>query len=237
MTSQFTLWQYLDFFIRLIVAGLCGVIFGFERNKRSKDAGIRTHFIVCCAAALVMIVSKYAFVDLTGVGGTMFNGTSGADPARVAAQVVSGISFLCAGVIFKNGSTVRGLTTAAGIWATAGIGLAIGAGMYALGIFTTVAIQLIQFILHRYQIGVDTMAAAKVRFNIDKASPFKAQLFKQFEDWKMHTDGLSVNEEPDGTLTYELQIKYPMSMGLDTIMLFFENNSSELKNYSVSNMT
>ena len=128
LNSQFTLVQNLDFLLRILAACFCGACIGFERTKRFKEAGIRTHIIVCCAASLIMIVSKYGFADLTNAGGGVFNGTRGADPARIAAQVVSGISFLGAGVIFKNGSAVKGLTTAAGIWATAGIGLALGAG-------------------------------------------------------------------------------------------------------------
>ncbi len=77
-----------------------------------------------------MIVSKYAFLDCVTL-----DGLRGADPARIAAQVVSGISFLGAGVIFKNGNSIRGLTTAAGMWGTAAIGMAVGAGMYWLGLF------------------------------------------------------------------------------------------------------
>lgn len=96
---------------------------GLERTKRLKEAGIRTHCLVCCASALIMIVSKYAFADLS-VGDAFFFGDRGADPARIAAQVVSGISFIGLAVIYRNGSTLKGLTTAAGIWATAGIGLA-----------------------------------------------------------------------------------------------------------------
>ena len=126
LNSQFSIAQNLDFFLRILLACLCGAGIGFERSRRLKEAGIRTHVIVCCAAALLMIVSKYGFADLTSATGEVFAGTRGADPARVAAQVVSGISFLGAGVIFKHGNTIKGLTTAAGIWATAGIGLAIG---------------------------------------------------------------------------------------------------------------
>ena len=144
LNSQFSLAQNLDFFIRIAVACLCGACIGLERSKRYKEAGIRTHIIVCCAASLLMIVSKYGFADLTDASGAFFNGIRGADPARIAAQVVSGIGFLGAGVIFKHGSTIRGLTTAAGLWATAGIGLAVGAGLYGLGIFTTVLLALVQ---------------------------------------------------------------------------------------------
>ena len=130
LNSQFSLLQNLDFFIRILVAGLCGFVLGVERSRRFKEAGVRTHMIVCCGAALVMIVSKYGFADLTSATGEAFNGTRGADPARLAAQVVSGVGFLGAGMIFKNGGSVTGLTTAAGIWAAAGIGLAIGSGMH-----------------------------------------------------------------------------------------------------------
>ena len=130
LIRQFTWQQTLDFFIRILLACICGAAIGFERSRRFKGAGIRTHIIVCCGAALIMIVSKYGFADLTSALGVNFNGTRGADPARVAAQVVSGISFLGAGVIFKNNGVVKGLTTAAGLWVTAGIGLAMGSGMY-----------------------------------------------------------------------------------------------------------
>ena len=114
MNSQFSLWQNVDFFLRIAAACVCGACIGAERSKRYKEAGIRTHIIVCCASALLMIVSKYGFADLTDPAGAMYSGIRGADPARIAAQVVSGISFLGAGVIFKHGNAVRGLTTAAG---------------------------------------------------------------------------------------------------------------------------
>ena len=85
----------------------CAACIGFERSKRFKEAGVRTHIIVCCAAALIMIISKYGFADLTAADGAVYNGTRGADPARVAAQAVSGISFLGAGVIFKTATPSR----------------------------------------------------------------------------------------------------------------------------------
>lgn len=102
-----------------------------------------------------MVISKYGFTDMTDALGHTFAGTRGADPARVAAQVVSGISFLGAGVIFKNGNTVKGLTTAAGIWATAAVGLACGSGMYYIAIFVTVLIVIIQLLMHRFNVGND----------------------------------------------------------------------------------
>ncbi len=133
----------LSWIVRIFIASVCGFIVGLERKARSKEAGIRTHAIVCMAAALMIIVSKYGFSDPSGVG------TRDADPARIAAQVVSGIGFLGAGIIFVRRDILHGLTTAAGIWATAGIGMAIGAGMLILGSVSTAVLVLIQVILHR----------------------------------------------------------------------------------------
>ncbi len=106
-----------DFILRLLLASALGAVIGLEREYRAKEAGLRTHFLVAMGSALFMIVSKYAF---DGIG----------DPSRVAAQVVTGIGFIGAGTIIIQKQFVRGLTTAAGLWATAGIGLAAGGGLY-----------------------------------------------------------------------------------------------------------
>ena len=173
------LWRYGDYFLRLLVACLCGAAIGLERTKRFKEAGMRTHIIVCCTAALVMIVSKYGFADLTLPDGELYSGTRGADAARIAAQVVSGISFLCAGVIFKNGSTAKGLTTAAGLWGTACIGLTIGSGMWIMGLFATVIISALQIIMHRYTVGADSYQSTRLKFTAIQTDRFQAE----FDAW------------------------------------------------------
>ena len=145
-----TVFDNLEFFIRILLSAVLGALVGLERTKRQKEAGIRTHCIIACAAAVFMILSKYAFVDPASA-----LGTRGVDGARIAAQVVSGISFLGAGVIFKNGNSIRGLTTAAGIWATSAIGMAIGAGMYWVGLITTVIMMVAQVVLHRFPVAGD----------------------------------------------------------------------------------
>ena len=122
----------IEFVIRLVVAGAMGALVGLDREYRAKEAGYRTHFLVSLGSALIMIVSQYGFTEVLGKEGI------GLDPSRIAAQVVSGIGFIGAGTIILNKQIVRGLTTAAGIWATAGIGLAIGAGMYGLGVSATI---------------------------------------------------------------------------------------------------
>lgn len=125
------LWLIVD----LCVAALLGFIIGFERKLRFKEAGIRTHTIVCVGSALIMVISKYAFKD-------------DYDSARVAAQIVSGVGFLGAGMIVYRQNGVSGLTTAAGVWTTAGVGMACGGEMYALAGGATILIVVLQCLFH-----------------------------------------------------------------------------------------
>lgn len=127
---------FWDFALRLFVAGAMGILIGLEREYRAKEAGYRTHFLVALGSALMMIVSQYGFMDV------LKTDLIRVDPSRIAAQVVSGIGFIGAGTIILQKQIVRGLTTAAGIWATSGIGLAVGAGMYAIGIAATLLVLL-----------------------------------------------------------------------------------------------
>lgn len=133
-----------DFILRLFIAGALGAIIGLDREYRAKEAGYRTHFLVSLGSALIMIVSQYGFQQI------ILEDSVTLDPSRIAAQVVSGIGFIGAGTIIIQKQFVRGLTTAAGIWATAGIGLACGAGMFAISIaatvLTLVGLELLSFI-------------------------------------------------------------------------------------------
>src|SRR5476651_603789 len=121
-----------ELLLRIALAGLLGALIGVERQLRAKEAGLRTHILVCIGSAMFMLVSKYGFTDLLAQGHNI-----ALDPSRISAQVVSGIGFLGAGTIMLNKQFVRGLTTAAGLWVTAAIGLIIGSGMYAIGIYGT----------------------------------------------------------------------------------------------------
>jgi putative Mg2+ transporter-C (MgtC) family protein len=141
----------LEFLLRIFCAAILGGIIGLEREYRAKEAGFRTHFLVALGSALFMIVSAYGFSDVQ-----MSEMTSRWDVSRVAAQVVSGIGFIGAGTIIfrKAENIVSGLTTAAGLWVTAAMGLACGGGMYILAIGSTVMVLLgleaFNYFLHKF---------------------------------------------------------------------------------------
>lgn len=207
LNSQFSIAQNLDFFLRILLACLCGAGIGFERSRRLKEAGIRTHVIVCCAAALLMIVSKYGFADLTSATGEVFAGTRGADPARVAAQVISGISFLGAGVIFKHGNTIKGLTTAAGIWATAGIGLAIGSGMIVVGIFTTIVVAVLQICMHRLH--TEPSQTSHVQFTVTGSGEFPTRFADFLSEHRVQIVQSNVSRQEDGSALFDVTLRAP----------------------------
>lgn len=141
--STFKLESFFPYLLGLVTAVICGALIGVERTFRQKEAGIRTHIIVALGSALIMIVSKYGFFDIVGLADHV-----NLDGSRLAAQVVTGISFLGAGIIVYKG-TVKGLTTAAGVWTTAGIGLAAGAGMYGIAVYATLILLIVQIVIHK----------------------------------------------------------------------------------------
>lgn len=119
----------IDIIIRIILSCILGGLIGLERESLNKSAGFRTHILVCVGSALIMIVSQEIYF--------MYQGKTALDPGRIAAQVVSGIGFLGAGTIMREGATVKGLTTAASLWVVAGVGLAVGSGLYFSALVTT----------------------------------------------------------------------------------------------------
>lgn len=134
-------WQ--EMLLRLALAVLLGGIIGFERERNASTAGLRTHMLVSLGAALAIIVSAFGFNDVLG------HAHVDLDPSRIAAQVVSGVGFLGAGaiLIMHRFEVVRGLTTAAGLWTVAAIGLAVGSGLYVAAIGATIIAWLILFVL------------------------------------------------------------------------------------------
>ena len=230
LQGQFSPVESLELLVRLVVACICGAAIGFERSRRLKEAGLRTHLIVCCASALMMIVSKYGFADLTN--GAL--GTDGADPARIAAQVISGVSFLGAGVIFHNGNTTKGLTTAAGLWATSGIGIAIGSGLYFVGIFATLLLAVIQIVLHKHAGNMDTVSTMELKFTVDNTPEFRSAVNTYLDDLDAEILERKIKFDGD-TASYNLTLRTAENISIDELSTFLESKGN-VKNISLTSI-
>lgn len=139
--------EYLElqgiFFLRMLLACVCGIVLGIERQHRTKSAGVRTHLMIAIASALMMLISKYGFLDIIGTQ----EGVS-VDVSRVAAGIITGIGIFGGVIYIGKMGTASGVTTIAGVWVTVGIGMACGAGMYLLSIGTTAIVLIFQYALH-----------------------------------------------------------------------------------------
>lgn len=142
--------MYWDFILRIFIAGILGGVIGLEREYRSKEAGFRTHLLVALGSALFMILSHSGFGEILARGDTNIS----LDPSRIASQVVTGIGFIGTGIIIFQKHVVRGLTTAAGLWVTAAIGMTCGSGMYLIAVSATVMVlaclEILYLILRRF---------------------------------------------------------------------------------------
>ncbi len=193
----------LEFFGRLILAGLCGAAVGYERKRSMKGAGVRTHFIVAMAAALIMTVSKYGFMDVASLPG------HSVDTSRVAASIVSGVGFLGAGLIFVRKYTINGLTTAAGVWATSAIGMAIGGGMYVLGVLGTAIILLAQVFLHKRWRFMHVPSTEQIFLVVSNAAESIPAIHALFEKNKMKILNIKMEALSDGNTSLDFIIKVP----------------------------
>ncbi len=209
-------WEYM---LRLATACLCGACVGFERSRRFKDAGVRTHVMVTLGAALIMVVSKYGFQDIPAL--EMMK----VDASRVASNVVTGVGFLGAGVIFFKGSTIKGLTTAAGLWTTAGIGLALGSGMYFIGIASAVIMIIAQFFLHRVFKSIDSYSTSEISVSIENEKgaieEFKGQLEK--ENLVIQSCKIIKDREED-VIKLKATVRMPHDMEFEDVVRIVEHN-------------
>lgn len=193
----------LEFLLRILLSGICGCLIGYERDNRLKEAGIRTHLIVALAASMMMVVSKYGFSDVLSLEGVAL------DPSRIAAQIVSGVGFLGAGMIFVRGNTVNGLTTAAGIWATAGIGMAIGSGLYLVGIISTAFILFIQTLLHKKYKWFRIPITETLQLHIKTGALSVTQLKEDLIKWNLDIINLKAENLDNGYTEIKLVFKLP----------------------------
>ena len=132
-----------DVILRLVLAVFLGGLIGLEREVRQRGAGLRTHILVCIGSTLIMLTSLYVF--------DIYKDIVNLDPGRIAAGIITGIGFLCAGTIIRYGGTVKGLTTAASLWVTAGVGMAAGCGFYSAALFATLIVFTVLFFLRKLE--------------------------------------------------------------------------------------
>ena len=223
--------QYLEFCLRLVLAFVAGALIGLERSHRFKEAGVRTHLMVCFTAALIMLISKYGFADLGKTGNMEYLGLKGADSARIAAQAVSGISFLCAGVIIKVGSSIKGLTTAAGIWMTASLGLALGAGMYIVSGFTLALILLLQYVLCGIKLGADSYDGYHLKFVVRNEEDFSSLLVKQLESWGAQVTEGTISWKRGDTEEFDFVVRRIGEIRYEDIREFIDGNPNVVSFY------
>ncbi len=212
--------NYLDFLLRIVMAMLCGGLVGLEREKRLKNAGLRTHIIVAIASCLMMIVSKYGFMDVVGIEGLRLS----ADASRVAHGVVSAIGFLGAGVIFVKRESVVGLTTAAGLWATVGIGITIGAGMYSIGLFATALILFVQWALHGRHAKSHSQNSGSITSNITKHGITIAQLTQYMDKYEVALKEMAITRDEDGCSIVKAEVLFKPDDSIIELMTEFEKS-------------
>ena len=207
--------------IRMLIACLCGACIGLERSKRQKDAGVRTHIIVSLGSALMMLVSKYGFFDIL-----QYNGLS-ADASRVAANVITGVGFLGAGMIFIRNASIKGLTTAAGIWTTSGVGMAIGAGMYTVGIFATVLMIVLQIILHTW---FSRLENTENEFTVVlKNAPDSVKKFRKIlTDHSLYIENCKMTRNTDASITLDITAKKSRVFAMDELLLLAQKDENVL---------
>ena len=196
-----------ELMIRVGLACILGWLIGNERKNRNKSAGTRTHAIVALGSALAMVVSKYGFMDMPDH-----------DAARVAARVVSGVGFLGAGIIFVRNNLVNGLTTAAGLWATASVGLAMGSGLYVIGIASALVLIVMQEITHKIAYFAKVASAGMIRMTLVQETDAIKNMRNFLEDFKIDVVSVKINKNKKEEIKLEFEVVYPP--GFDKAGLF-----------------
>lgn len=208
----------LEAMLRIFLAGVCGGLIGLERSRRQKEAGIRTHIVVCMGAALMMVVSKYGFFDVISYDGISL------DASRIASNIITGVSFLGAGSIFIRSDSIRGLTTAAGVWATSGVGLAIGSGLYIIAVFSTAMIIVTQILLHHFTVSYDAMSCGSITLILKGEKPALSEIRKEMEKYDILIQGMSVKKNASDELAVNLSIRMGRKSTLDELLTIISEN-------------
>lgn len=184
--------------VRLILALVLGGLIGLERESMGRPAGFRTHILVSVGSALIMIMSAYAFAD------SMLGSY---DPNRIAAQVVSGIGFLGAGTIMREGANVRGLTTAASLWTVAGIGLAVGSGSYFAAVVATLLVVLTLVVLNQLEWSYLSTKHEVLTLLIQDTPGQLARVFAVLAKYDVDVFNVELSSEDTGEAKLDLEVE------------------------------
>ncbi|MBP3930882.1 MAG: MgtC/SapB family protein [Peptostreptococcaceae bacterium] len=206
-----------DIIIRLLVALIIGGLTGLERERSYQFAGFRTHILVSVGSCITSITSLMLFLE--------YSGQSNLDPARLSAQVLSGIGFLGAGAILKTSSGITGLTTAAGIWATACIGITIGYGQYVLGIFAWLLVMTTLYILRYIDIFLFRKKQNIITIKVDDINSI-SKLYNKLEKSQIKIKNIDVVNDISEEYTINFFIVYDRRIMLEKVIL----ELNELKN-------
>lgn len=211
-----TVFTELEFFFRILIAGICGGLIGYERNNRLKEAGIRTHLIVALAAALIMVVSKYGFSDVTTLKGVAL------DPSRIAAQIVTGVGFLGAGMIFVRNQTISGLTTAAGVWATR-VSADHRAGLYSSA-WRPPAHRSGQMTLHKNFTWLNFPVAEQISMEIEDTGDGVASIRDKLLSHNLEIISMKSRNNGNGLISLDLYVKLPRNYNVTQLMSLLSDN-------------
>lgn len=208
--------EAFDYFLRVVLACACGGAIGIERQLRTKVAGTRTHMMIALASALMMVISKYGFMDVIEIAGIS------CDASRVAAGIITGIGILGGGIVItgKQGY-VSGMTTAAGVWVTVGIGMAVGAGMISIGIATTALVVLIQTIFHKDLWVVKHAKRAQVVFLVENEKYAFDKITKELEHYNITMQQFKWQRKGDRLFQLRCQVIIPSKFEKEEIAEVF----------------
>ena len=197
---------HLVMVFRLLISCFCGIAIGFERKNRAKEAGIRTHCIVACASAMMMIISKYGFNDM--IEGTFPAADVRLDPSRMAQGIVTGVGFLGAGIIYIQRGTIKGLTTAAGIWATSGIA-------------TTIIVLIAQIVFHFNSRFIPMYKGRTLKvYNIEQEG-FQEYAEERLESMHIMITDVSIIQNGENTFDYIFCLEMPKDMREEVLIQMF----------------
>lgn len=202
-----------EILIRLGLACLLGGLIGMERERNKHPAGLRTHILVCVGATLVMLSNLFIF--------DKFRGLTNVDPARLGAQVISGIGFLGAGTIIKEGLSIRGLTTAASLWAVACLGIAVGTGFYSGAILTTSFVLIILIIFSRFEyLFYGGSGRSMILLKAINTDGEMASIMSKLQEFEVYCSNISVEAAEDNLI--QIRIKTSSTKNISNVKLLEE---------------